>query len=85
METPELEQISLRLPDFDSSRWSFLRGLSFPLYAELAALLASGEALPHLKGRPRIAVVMPVYLPRRDLLKAALANLRGQWGWQSTA
>jgi hypothetical protein len=63
METPELEQISLRLLDFDSSHWSFLRGLSFPLYAELAALLASGEALPRLKGRPRIAVVMPVYLP----------------------
>jgi len=63
METPELEQISLRLLDFDSSRWSFLRVLSFPLYAELTALLASGEALPHLKSRPRIAVVMPVYAP----------------------
>jgi glycosyltransferase involved in cell wall biosynthesis len=80
METPELEQISLRLLDFDSSRWSFLRVLSFPLYAELTALLAGGEALPHLKSRPRIAVVMPVYAPRRDLLKAALASLRGQVG-----
>lgn len=63
METLELEQISLRLLDFDSSRWSFLRVLSFPLYAELTALLASGEALPHLKSRPRIVVVMPVYAP----------------------
>lgn len=60
METPELEQNSLRLLDFDSRRWSFLRVLSFPLYAELTALLASGEALPHLKSRPRIAVLMPV-------------------------
>ena len=80
MEAPELEQISLRLLDFDSSRWSFLRVLSFPLYAELTALLASGEALPHLKSRPRIAVVMPVYAPRRDLLRAALESLRGQVG-----
>jgi len=63
METLELEQISLRLLDFDSSRWSFLRVLSFPLYAELTALLASGEALPHLKSRPLIVVVMPVYAP----------------------
>ena len=80
MEACEMEQISLRLLDFDSSHWSFLRVLSFPLYAELTALLASGEALPHLKSRPRIAVVMPVYAPRRDLLKAALASLRGQVG-----
>ena len=80
MEVAELEQISLRLLDFDSSHWPFLRVLSFPLYAELTALLASGEALPHLKSRPRIAVVMPVYAPRRDLLKAALASLRGQVG-----
>lgn len=78
METSELEQISLRLLDFDSSHWSFLRVLSFPLYAELTAILASEEALLHLKNRPRIAVVMPVYEPRRDLLKAALASLRGQ-------
>lgn len=63
METLELEQISLRLLDFDSCRWSFLRVLSFPLYAELTALLASGEALPHLKSRPLIVVVMPVYAP----------------------
>jgi hypothetical protein len=80
IEASELEQISLRLLDFDSSHWPFLRVLSFPLYAELTTLLASGEALPHLKSRPRIAVVMPVHAPRRDLLKAALASLRGQVG-----
>jgi hypothetical protein len=80
MDSSEMEQISLQLLDFDASHWSFLRVLSFPLYAELTALLASGEALPHLQSRPRIAVVMPVYAPRRDLLKAALASLRGQVG-----
>ena len=57
MEACEMEQISLRLLDFDSSHWSFLRVLSFPLYAELTALLASGEALPHLKSRPRLSLI----------------------------
>jgi cellulose synthase/poly-beta-1,6-N-acetylglucosamine synthase-like glycosyltransferase len=80
MDVAELERISLQLLDFDANHWPFLRGLSFPLYVELTALLASGEALPHLKSRPRIAVVMPVYAPRRDLLKTALDSLRGQVG-----
>jgi hypothetical protein len=80
MDVAELERISLQLLEFDANHWPFLRVLSFPLYAELTALLASGEVLLHLKSRPRIAVVMPVYAPRRDLLKAALASLRGQVG-----
>lgn len=80
LDSSELEQISLRLLDFDSRHWSFVRVLSFPLYAELTSLLGASEALPHLQGRPRIAVVMPVHAPRRDLLKAALASLRGQVG-----
>jgi hypothetical protein len=80
MEAAELEQISHQLLDFDANHWAFLRVLSFPLYTELTAFLRGADGLSHLQSRPRIAVVMPVHAPRRDLLRAALASLRSQVG-----
>jgi hypothetical protein len=52
METRELEQISLRLLDFDSSRWSFLRVLSFPLYANSRPSWRAGRRCPTSRAAP---------------------------------
>ena len=52
MESPDLEQISLRQLDFDSSHWPFLRVLYFPLYAEHTALPAAGRLCPTSRAAP---------------------------------
>lgn len=76
----ELDSIRATLLDFDAGHWAIVRILSLPLYQELTALLESGEATQLLPERPRLAVVMPVYGARRDLLHQALTSLRRQVG-----
>jgi glycosyltransferase involved in cell wall biosynthesis len=80
LDDEEIEPIAEQLLGFDGTYWSFLRILSLPLYRELTGLLASGSALPYLRERPRIAVVVPVYQAQRDLLSAGLGSLRQQVG-----
>jgi len=80
LDDEETESIAEQLLDFDGAYWSFLRILSLPLYSELTGLLASGSALPYLRDRPQISVVVPIYQAKRDLLTAALSSLCKQVG-----
>lgn len=80
MDGAEIERIRCDLLDFDSRYWNLVRVLSLPLYRELTALLASGEASALLAERPRLAVVVPLHHGRRELLEQALESLHRQVG-----
>lgn len=66
-----------KLVDFDSQYFNFTKYLSLLLYAETSELLASvaGHGV-----KPKLAVIMPVYRPRRDLLRLAIASVLNQVG-----
>lgn len=80
LEEGEAARSGRELLDFDANHWALVRLLSLPLYSELTALLACGEAAALLPQRPRLAVVVPLHHGRPELLRAALASLHAQVG-----
>jgi hypothetical protein len=69
------------LTDFDSKYFNFAKYLSPSLYSETLELLASGA---HHGIRPRLAVIMPVYKPRRELLRQAVGSVLNQVGVETS-